>query len=181
VSPLLNNWLQKVQIVFQKNISKRLHNHSFIIILFCLLFDSHQMHLRLCANQNAKAWLLTRPIILFFHLLSNVFSTSLHAKLSLSHPLVLGVSHYICSQPLDPMGIHLLHCVHGGERMALHDVVWNVFMAIVKDVGFHVSWEQTHILPPLALKSLHNWINIVLLINIIHTLVGSSSTPFKLI
>ncbi len=54
------------------------------------------------------------------------------------------------------MGIHLLHCVHGEERMALHDVVWDVFMATTKDARFHVSWEQTHILPPLALKSLHN-------------------------
>jgi hypothetical protein len=124
---------------FQNNISKRLHNHSFIIIFFCLLFYSHQMHLKLCARQNARAWLLTCPIIIFFHLLSNVFSTSLHARLSLSHPLVLGVSQYICSQPLDPMGIHLFHYVHAKERMALHDVVQNVFVAIVKDAGFHVS------------------------------------------
>jgi hypothetical protein len=33
------------------------------------------------------------------------------------------VSHYICSQPLDPMGIHLFHYVHVGKRMTLPDVV----------------------------------------------------------
>jgi hypothetical protein len=25
------------------------------------------------------------------------------------------------------MGIHILHCSHGGERTALHNVVWDVF------------------------------------------------------
>jgi hypothetical protein len=148
-----------------------LHNHSLNIIFFYLFFDLHRTCLKLCAGQNAKAWLLTYPIIFFFPLLSNVFSTTLHIRLSISHPLVLGVSHYICSQPLDPMGIHLLPCVHGGERTTLHYVGRDVFVAIMKDVKFHVLWEQTHILPPLALKYLHNWVNIVLLIDIVRTLV----------
>jgi hypothetical protein len=37
------------------------------------------------------------------------------------------------------MEIHLLYCIHGGERMILHDVVWDVFMIILKDARFHVS------------------------------------------
>jgi hypothetical protein len=93
-------------------------------------------------------WLLIRLIILFFHLPSNVCSTTLHTKLGLSHPLVLGVSHCVCNQPLDPMGIHLLYCEHGGERMTSHDVVQNVFTTIARNVGFHVSQKQTHVLPP---------------------------------
>lgn len=40
---------------FQKNISKKLHDHFFNIIFFCLLFDSHRTCLKLCAGQNAKA------------------------------------------------------------------------------------------------------------------------------
>jgi hypothetical protein len=59
--------------------------------------------------------------------------------LGLSHLLVLGVSHDICNQPSDPMGILLFCCTHGGERTASHDVVRNVFVAIAKDVKFHVS------------------------------------------
>jgi hypothetical protein len=82
---------------FQKNISKRLHDHFFNIIFFCLLFDTHQTCLKLCAGQDAKALLLTCLIIFFFPLLSNVFSTTLHTRLSFSHPLVFGVSHYICN------------------------------------------------------------------------------------
>jgi hypothetical protein len=82
---------------------------------------------------SANVWLLTCLVILFFHLLSDDFSTTLHTRLGLSQPLILGVSHYICNQPLDPMGIHLLCCMHGGERMASHDVVQDVFGAIAKD------------------------------------------------
>jgi hypothetical protein len=92
------------------------------------------------------AWLVVHLIILFFHLPSYVLFTTLRIKLGLSHPLVLGVSHYICKQHLNLMEIHFLHYAHGGERMALHDVMRNVFPAIAKNVGFHVSQKQTHVL-----------------------------------
>jgi hypothetical protein len=92
----------------QENISNRLHNHSFTNIHSNLPFDLHQTHLRSCVG----IWLLACLIILFFHLALNVFSTTLCTRLGFSHPLVLGVSHWICNQPLDPMGIHLLCCVH---------------------------------------------------------------------
>ncbi len=55
------------------------------------------------------------------------------------HPSMFEVSHCIYSQLLDFMEIHLLYCIHGGERMILHDVVWDVFMIILKDARFHVS------------------------------------------
>ncbi len=47
---------------------------------------------------------INSPIIPFFRLHSNVFSTTLHIRLGLSHPLILGVSHCIYNQPLDFMG-----------------------------------------------------------------------------
>jgi hypothetical protein len=34
-----------------------------------------------------------------------------------------------------------------GEQMASHDVVQDVFISIVRDARFHVSHEQTHVLP----------------------------------
>ncbi len=78
-------------------------------------------------------------MIFFFHLALNIFFIALCTRLGISHPLILGVSHCICSQPLDPMGIHLFHGVHGGERTGSHDVVRDVFATIVRDMGFHVS------------------------------------------
>jgi hypothetical protein len=45
------------------------------------------------------------------------------------------------------MGIHLLHCAHSNESTRTHDVVRDTFVAIVRDVGFHVWCEQLHVLP----------------------------------
>jgi len=53
--------------------------------------------------------------------------------------------------------------------MALPDVVWNAFVAIAKDVGFHISWKQTHVLLPPTLQFL---LKIVLLVNGVHTLAN---------
>ncbi len=53
-----------------------------------------------------------------------------------------------------------------------HDAIWDAFASIIRGVGFHVSWEQTHILPPPFLQSSLRWVNIVLSIDGIHTLVN---------
>jgi len=74
----------------------------------------------------------------FFSAYFKIFFITLHSKLSLSHPLVFGVSHCICSQPLDPMGIHFFRYAHGGERTISHNVMQDVFLAIAKDARFHV-------------------------------------------
>jgi len=39
------------------------------------------------------------------------------------------------------MGIHLFRCVHGKEKAASHDAMWDAFAFIVRDVGFHVARE----------------------------------------
>jgi hypothetical protein len=90
---------------------------------------------------------VSSPNYSFFCLPLDVFPTPLCIRLGLSHPLVLGVSHYIYSQHLDPMGIHLFYCMHGGENMALHDVQ-NAFTAIVRDAKFNVLRRESHVLPP---------------------------------
>jgi hypothetical protein len=69
---------------------------------------------------------------------SNVFFITLHTRLGFFHSLIFGVSHYICNQPLDPVGIHLFHHAHGEERTTLHDFVRDVFATIARDVGFNV-------------------------------------------
>jgi hypothetical protein len=46
---------------------------------------------------------------------------------------------------IEAMGIHLLRCIHSGEKIASHDVVQDVFAFIAKDVKFHVLQKQTHV------------------------------------
>jgi hypothetical protein len=50
----------------------------------------------------------------------------------------------MCTHPNDPTGIHLLHCAHGNERTGTHDAIYDTFIAIVQDVGFHVGQKQLH-------------------------------------
>jgi hypothetical protein len=90
------------------------------------------------ARLGADAWLLARLVILFFHLPSNVFSTTLCTRLGLSHPLILRVSHCICNQPLDPMVIHLFHYAHGERRWLRMMLCKIYFTTIAKNVQFHV-------------------------------------------
>jgi hypothetical protein len=70
------------------------------------------------------------------------------------------------------MGIHFFHYTHGEERTTSHDVVRDVFVTIAKDVRFHVSRKQSPILMPHALQSSHYQVNIVLLIDDVHTLAN---------
>jgi len=63
------------------------------------------------------------------------------------------------------MGIHLLYCTHGGEKITSHDVVQNIFAYIVINARFHVLREQTHILPLSSHQSFHRQIDIVLSID----------------
>jgi hypothetical protein len=55
--------------------------------------------------------------------------------------------------------------------MTSHDVVQNVFAAIAKNAGFHVSQKQTHVLPLPTLQFLCRQIEIVLLVDGVCTLV----------
>jgi hypothetical protein len=54
---------------------------------------------------------------------------------------------YIYDQPINAMGIHLFQRSFRRECNASHDIIWDAFVSIIKDVGFHVFCERTHVLP----------------------------------
>jgi hypothetical protein len=62
-------------------------------------------------------------VIVVFHLPLDVFPSMFQTILGLPHPLDVGLSDCIYGQLLNPIGIYLLCCAHGGERIASHDVV----------------------------------------------------------
>ncbi|CAM6103094.1 unnamed protein product [Calypogeia fissa] len=78
---------------------------------------------------------------------SFIFTTSLRVRLGLPHPGLLEQPSYVCGHALDPVGTLILRCSHGSERAATHDDLRDVLAAIARDVGYHVSLEQTHVLP----------------------------------
>jgi hypothetical protein len=102
----------------------------FSSIIFNMSFDSCWTLLKSCARPNAKVRLFVHLAIPCFCPPLNVFSFALWTKLGLPRPLVLGLTHYTCGQPLNPMGIHLLRYAHGGERTTSHDVIWDAFVSI---------------------------------------------------
>jgi hypothetical protein len=83
-----------------------------------------------------------------------------------------GISQCICEQTINPTWIHLLHCAHGGKHKIKHDVIQDFFTSIVKDVGFHVLNERTHVLPISPIWSSQQWMVIVLITNGTHILAN---------
>jgi hypothetical protein len=69
------------------------------------------------------------------------------------------------------LGIHFFLCANGGERTISHDVVQDVFASIARDAGFHILGKQIHVLPPPFFKSFYRWVDIVLSMDGICTLV----------
>jgi hypothetical protein len=59
-----------------------------------------------------------------------------------------------------------------GKKMTSHNVLWDAFASITKDVGFHGAREWTHILLPLTIHSSCWQINIVLSIDGIRMLTN---------
>jgi hypothetical protein len=69
------------------------------------------------------------------------------------------------------MGTHLFHCSHGGEQITSHNTFRDAFAFIMKDVRFHVLHEQIHVLPLPSFESFHWWVNTMLSIDCIRTLI----------
>jgi hypothetical protein len=53
----------------------------------------------------------------------------------------------VYTHPIDPLGIHLLHYVHGNEHIRTHDAIHNTFLAIAQDANIQMQQEQLHVLP----------------------------------
>jgi hypothetical protein len=45
------------------------------------------------------------------------------------------------------MGIHLLRCAHGNKHTETHDTICNTFIAIMRDVSFHMEQKQLRSIP----------------------------------
>ncbi len=84
----------------------------------------------------------------------------------------------VCTHPIDIMGIHFLHCVHGNKWTGTHDVVRDTFVTIAWDAGFHVGRKQLHVLPSNMFNSSRWWVNILFTKNDICTLANIVFTKY---
>jgi hypothetical protein len=156
---------------FQNSILECLHHHTLSNIFSDRISEPHRARILLCFSLGASASFIIRPIFLGFQLGSLVFSITLCIRLGLPHPSIVGIPWCVCTHPINPMGIHFLHCAHGNEHIGTHDAVRDTFVVIAWDVYFHVGWEQLHALPSNTFNSFHRRIDIVLTKYNIFTLV----------
>jgi len=125
----------------KESISKRLHDHSFINILFYLPSDSHWTHLRSCARPGANIWLLTHPIFFYFAYLK-MFSL-LHCALGWVFPILYSLG---CRTTFVASFWILWGCIfftaHMLRRRQLHMMLCNMFLWPLRenwDFMFHKS------------------------------------------
>jgi hypothetical protein len=115
-----------------------------------------------------KPWFVI--MFITFRLFSLVFSIVFRTWLGLLYLLIISHFWCICTHPIHPMGIHLLHCALGNKCTTIHDAIRNTFVTIVRDVDFHVGWKQLHVFLSTMFHSSYWQINIVLIKNGIYTL-----------
>jgi hypothetical protein len=93
--------------------------------------------------------------------------------LGISHSSIISIFWCVCTHPINPMGIHLLRCVHRNKHKWTHDIIHNTFVAIVKNVSFHTVHELLlHALMSTTFNSSRQWINIMFTKIGIHTLTN---------
>jgi hypothetical protein len=100
-----------------------------------------------------------------------IFFIVLQIWLGLPHPSIASIPWCMCTHQIDLMGIHLLCCAHANKLIWTHDAIHYTFVAIVKDVGFHVGQEQLHVLPLNTFNFSYQWIDIVFTKDDICTLI----------
>jgi hypothetical protein len=121
-----------------------------------------------CLRSCASVWLSFINSSFCFHMVLDVLSTALHIRLFLSFSL-WGVTLHLWLV-FGSYGVPFFSLCSWWRKDVSHDVVWDVFVATAKYARFHVSQKQTCVLLPFALQSSHHQVNIVLLVDDVHTL-----------
>jgi len=132
---------------------------------------AHRARILSCSNLGVGVWFIVRLIFPTFQLFFPFFPTTFCVRFELFHPSIVSIPQCVCTHLIDPIGIHLLCCVHDNKCTRTHDVIYDTFVTIVQDIDFHVRWEQLHVSLSITFNSSHWQINIVLTKDGICTLV----------
>jgi hypothetical protein len=133
-------FIKQQMVHLQNSILEHLHHHTFFNMFFDGIFEAHHAQILSCFRPRANVWLIIQLIFPTFQLFSLIFSTVLRTQFRLPHLSIASLLRCMCPNPIDPTGIHLLHCAHGNERTWTYDIILDIFVAIMRDVGFHVGW-----------------------------------------
>jgi hypothetical protein len=137
----------------QDSIPKRLHHHTFSSMLSNGTSKAHCARILSCFGPRASVWLINQLIFPAFQLYSLIFCTSLWTRLRPPHPSIASIPRCVWTHPIDPMGIHLLRCAHGNERIRtmlqfttplppLHEMLVSTW-----DKNDYMRFSQPHSIP----------------------------------
>jgi hypothetical protein len=157
---------------FQNSILDHLHHHTFSNMFFDKIPKTHHAQILSCFDLEVGTWLPTQPIFPAFLLFCTSFFTTFRMQLGLPHPSIPNILWCMCTHPIDVMGVHLLCCTHGNEYIGTHDVIRDIFVAITRDVDFHVKRNQLHTLPLTTFHSSRWQVDIMFTKDGIHTLIN---------
>jgi hypothetical protein len=155
----------------QDSISKHQHHLALSNMFSNKTFEAHHAQILSCSNLGVDVWFIIWVISPTFRLSSLVFCTTFYTQLRLFYPSITNIPQCVCTHPIDPIGIHLSHGVHGNKHTKTHDVIRDTFATIAQNVGFHVGREQLHVLLSTTFNSFCWQFNIVLTRDDICTLV----------
>jgi hypothetical protein len=130
---------QMVQL--QSSIWDYLHHHTLFYMYSNERSKPHHVWILSCSGPWVNVWFTSWLVFPTFQLFSSTFSTTFRTWLKLPHPLIVGILRCMCTHPIDPMGIHLLHCTWGNKQTKTHDVVCNIFVVVAWNVDFCVGWK----------------------------------------
>jgi len=167
-------FIRQQMVWLQDSIQEHLHHHTLSKMFVDKIYIAHHAWILSCFGPRVSVWLTTRPLFLSFWLDSSIFFIVVRIWYGLPHPSIVNIPWCVCTHPINPMGIHFLCCVHANKLTWTHDVIHYTFVAIMKDVGFHVGQEQLHALPSNTFNFSCQWIDIVLTKDDIRTLVDLS-------
>ncbi len=145
----------------------QLHEHEFTLLLAYAPLNIVWTHLCSYVGPIVGAWLLACLSTFSFHLSFAHFLTTFYIGLGIPHPMVPHFSQCQCGHTIDDLGIHLLRCLCGSERIIAHDTLWETIAAIASKSEAHVQREVSH----LFFHCTQRWMDIVIIIDGFGTLV----------
>jgi hypothetical protein len=125
----------------------QLHEQEFNSLLANFLSNVMWAHLCSCVGLAARVWFLVHPNTSSFYLSFAHFFTTFHIRFDISHPIVSHLSQCQCGYTINDLGIYLLCCPCGNERIVAHDTLWDIVVTITSESWAHVQKEVSHLFP----------------------------------
>ncbi len=123
----------------------QLHEQEFTLLLIDALLNVVWAHLCSCAGPTIGAWFSTCPSTPSFYLSSTYFFITFRIRFGIPHHIFLHFSRCQFGDTIDDLGIHLLCCSCGSERIVAHDMFQDTIATIAAKTRAHIQIQVFHL------------------------------------